>query len=825
MRSNLPNILINEKGTPLRYIPVIGGGDNSNLPFRSSRADHGRYIERQLEEAWQMAEGQNAQREAVTTSVRGGVYLEVKGQEGYDLITKSLEATNQHVRLLNVKEADNIISATVYIPNNKKDFFLKKIQKYSESENREAVIGTIQSITLALLESFWIGNISDIPKEEIKWCELWLRYDVDEDVGQVLAEIYSLCERENIIFREDWIVFPERLVTTVNANYKQLETLILESPRIAEIRKLPVSVSFFKDLTTSEQERWAQDLANRVDFSERTNTAICILDTGVNSGHILLESMLADKDRHAVESHMGVDDRRGHGTKMAGIASYYNLQEALVSDDPIHIYHYLESVKMFNESDENDPRLYGDITRRAINLAEIENPEANRSICMAITTDSNSPENGSPTSWSGAIDAIVAGVERDDKCLLLISAGNTLVEEIKAAGYADANIIHSVENPGQAWNAITVGAFTQKIDISDPDLSGFKPVASIGGVSPFTSSSISWKRKWPVKPEIMLEGGNLAIDESGDLSETEDLELLTTSHKPRLGKLFSTISMTSAATAQASYLAANIQYKYPELWPETVRGLLIHSSNWTPAMKDMFLSDKPNRSHYFNLIRMCGYGVPDLNKAIWCADNSVNMIIEDELQPFIKKVSSVTSNEMHIHKLPWPEDVLMGLGETNVKMRVTLSYFIEPGPGEIGWKDKYRYASCGLLFDVNNPLENEVNFVKRISKAMRLDEEDKGEISNDSERWLIGSNNRNGGSIHSDIWEGTASQLSESNMIIVYPIGGWWKKRTNLKMYNKKIRYSLIVTIEAPEVEVDLYTPIITKIEAKVGTKIEVKAR
>lgn len=30
---------------------------------------------------------------------------------------------------------------------------------------------------------------------------------------------------------------------------------------------------------------------------------------------------------------------------------------------------------------------------------------------------------------------------------------------------------------------------------------------------------------------------------------------------------------------------------------------------------------------------------------------------------------------------------------------------IEPSPGEVGWKYKYRYASCGLRFDVINSNE------------------------------------------------------------------------------------------------------------------------
>lgn len=286
-----------------------------------------------------------------------------------------------------------------------------------------------------------------------------------------------------------------------------------------------------------------------------------------------------------------------------------------------------------------------------------------------------------------------------------------------------------------------------------------------------------------------------------------------------MGKTFDTISMTSSAAAQTAWIGANIQHHYPELWPETVRALIIHSADWTESMKRaLFENRSPNRTDYRRLLRTCGYGVPDFSKAIWSATNRVNMIIEDEIQPFHKKGgSNPTSKEMHIHSIPWPEDILLNLGDEMVRMRVTLSYFIEPGPGEIGWKDKYRYPSCGLQFDVNNATEDHENFLKRINKAIRDDEEDKGDVKNDSNRWIIGSTNRNVGSIHSDIWEGTASELSQSNRIAIYPITGWWKSRTNLKKFNSKIRYSLVVSIEAPEVEIDLYNIIKNKIEAEIS--------
>jgi hypothetical protein len=65
----------------------------------------------------------------------------------------------------------------------------------------------------------------------------------------------------------------------------------------------------------------------------------------------------------------------------------------------------------------------------------------------------------------------------------------------------------------------------------------------------------------------------------------------------------------------------------------------------------------------------------------------------------------LVTRDMHLYNLPWPSDVLGELGETEVRMRVTLSCLIEPGPSEIGWQDRYRYPSHALRFAVNGPGE------------------------------------------------------------------------------------------------------------------------
>jgi hypothetical protein len=162
---------------------------------------------------------------------------------------------------------------------------------------------------------------------------------------------------------------------------------------------------------------------------------------------------------------------------------------------------------------------------------------------------------------------------------------------------------------------------------------------------------------------------------------------------------------------------------------------------------------------------------------------------------------------MHLHRIPWPSEVLLSLGEAPVALRITLSYFVEPGPGEVGWKDKYRYASYALRFDLNNTGESEDSFLRRLNAAAR-DEGERPDSESGSQRWLIGANSRNTGSIHSDIWKGTAADIASCNLIGVYPVIGWWRERSWLGRWDRRARYSLIVSLHMPDEKIDIYTPV-----------------
>lgn len=795
-----------------------GGGGSPIIPKRDTTR-HAKYLKRRFEEAY-ANDRKLTQRQVAAIRHKKGIYMEFAGQQNHDLVIKSLENISVGIRLLNVKKDDDVIKATIYIPEGKESYFINRLNSYmtevTEKRNpkHKNFINSIEDIKLAFLDSFWIGKKNDMPTDTPVWCEMWLRVD-NNQYDQIEAKFYEKCKEKDIQCDEKSIRFPERLVKLVHANVSQLGEIIQSYEYLAEIRRAQEVTSFFYDLPSTDQREWVDDLISRIEYN-LTDTSICILDTGVNYGHPLLVNSFNDDTVHVVDSSWDNSDHKGHGTKMAGIALFYDLQEKLESSYIENIVHQLESVKILPSTGENDPNLYGAITQNAVYLVEIARPNFNRVICMAVTSDRYNTNDGSPTSWSGAIDSLVSGADRNnDKRLFFISAGNVKPVELSNVEYPNANINHSVESPGQAWNAITVGAYSDDIRITDPLFNEYHPVADKGELSPYSSTSVMWDKKWPIKPEILCNGGNVATD--GEYySECEDLSLLTTHPRP-MNRLFSTIYGTSSATAQASWMAAQIIAEYPNIWPETVRGLLIHSARYTEKMKMQFCIPDTKPLGRRNLLHTCGYGIPNLEKAIQCLNNSVNLVVEGELQPFIKS----GMNEMHIHDIPWPRAVLQQLGSELIEMRVTLSYFIEPGPGEIGWKDKYRYPSCGLRFDVINQNETKSDFKKRVNVKMRgEDRKDSGDGTSGSTHWHFGMKNRDVGSIHSDFREQSAVDLCDANYIAVYPVVGWWRERAHLKCYNNKIRYSLIVSISTPKTEIDLYTSIITQI--KIPTEIPV---
>ena len=762
-----------------------------------------------------------------------GLQVEFESFPGIELAFESLARERSGIELMNVRQEERRSLATVFVPDGKLDHFENLIRDYlAEKRDKDGnlrdnrrLLDTIHQIRAASLRALWTDDPGTFPiiSEGSIWWEVWL--PVRRDRHATTEFFRGRADTQGINIGQGELVFPERTVLLARASLEQMQHSIVTLNCIAELRRPKETAEFFDSSPPNEQSEWLDDLLSRTRFATVTEQCpyVCLLDTGVNRGHPLLAPALASDDLHTVVPGWGTDDDDGHGSGMAGLALAGNLTDLLAGNGSVELTHRLESVKLMptDGATGTDPHLHGYLTMEAVARPEVTDPSRLRVFGMTITARDNR-DRGRPSAWSSAIDALASDVDGygNHPRLLIVSAGN--IKDLNAwSDYPDSNETDGVHDPAQAWNALTVGASTDLVQITDQDAEGYTPIAPKGGLSPFSTTSLTWERHWPLKPDVVFEGGNAARD-SLSAVWMPSLSLLTTHHLPSV-RHFKTANATSAANALASRFAARVISVYPELWPETVRALIVHSAEWTSEMKRQFLpaTGNPSKNEYHNLLRRCGFGVPDVNRALWSVNNSLTMVVEESLRPFKRETSGQpTLRDMHLHSLPWPVDVLGSLGETRVEMRVTLSYFIEPNPSRRGVRSRYRYESHGLRFDVKRPTESTDEFRKRINLAARDEDEGTQRNSGSDPAWLIGTQARHRGSLHGDIWQGTAADLASREVIGVYPTTGWWKTRPALERYDQSARYALVVSIRAPEVDVDLYT----EVANVVASEVEIEA-
>ncbi len=804
-------------------------GESLNVP-KQNRSHHGRALLRQIDELQEKADFVGKAQLYTGIDERIGLQVEFESFPDVALAFWSLSRERSGIELLNVRHEENKTLATVFVPAGKLKIYENLIKAYlDESKDTKtgprnhSLLNTISAIRAASLKALWTDTKEEFPdaEEESFWWEVWLPIRRDRQTGKLASEglarerlgvvdvIRQRIKGQGMEVAPGELNFPERTVLLVYASVNQMQHSIVTLNSIAELRRPKETADFFDSLLPDEQVEWLDDLLDLTRFADEADQVpyVCLLDTGVNRGHLLLAPALASDDLHTVKPGWGTDDAHGHGTEMAGLALAGNLTELLDSNNPVEINHRLESVKLLlkDGATGKNPRHHGNLTADAVSQPEVTAPARRRVFGMCVTACDNR-DRGQPSAWSAMIDSLAADVDGygAHPRLLVVAAGNA--DSNAWAEYPHSNETDGIHDPAQAWNALTVGAYTDLVQITEPDTGDYVPVAPEGGLSPFSTTSLIWQDHWPLKPDIVLEGGNVGKNSLGPV-DMSSLSLLTTHYQPA-DRSFTTTNATSAATALAARFAAQVLAVYPELWPETVRALIVHSAEWTDTMKQQFLPNNPSERDYQNLLRRCGFGVPDLDRALWNAGNSLNMVVEARLRPFKREPNSLpTFCDMNLHNLPWPRDVLKSLRETPVEMRVTLSYFIEPNPSRRGviWS-RYRYESHGLRFDVKRPTESTEGFRKRINLEAR-NEEGIHQSSGDS-HWLIGPQGRHKGSLHSDIWKGTAAELASRGNIAVYPALGWWKTRHSLERYDQTARYALVVSIKAPEVDVDLYTEV-----------------
>jgi Subtilase family len=836
--TGLPHFRVERFKTEATYsAPQLDLSEMGNWPDRGT---HGPRLQQELQAALTRAHELLTIRDPAVPASSAGVYLEVKSSEAGNL--PDLTWKSQGIRLGALRVGSDARQiGSLFVPASAERFLCEKVREYAHENTNSAEprhrdkFGLVDQIRAGTLESIWT-DLRPIPAQnELAWWECWCWSDR-------ASTLVSYARQAQMLVSERRLHFPGYEVVPVFGSREAISRLLQNTDAIEELRRASDTPTFFMVSARREQDLFVDDLLPRIIAPNRDDPRVCILDGGVAHAHPLLAPSIAATDCHTLNQVWGVDDHdpQGHGTNMAGCVLYGDLTFALADSREIDLRLRLESVKFLAPSgfSDADPRAYGIITQQAIQIPEQSAPETPRVFCMAVTNEDVSGER--PTSWSSALDQACAGCmpddEGDSQRLIVVSAGN-IPDASNPDDISDPDEF-PIEDPAQAWNALAIGGYTEKTELVLEDrLPGWTGVARAGDVSPYSRISTDWDHSLtPIKPELVFEAGNRAINETATevVAGVDSLSLLTTS-KEFVRQPLTTFWATSAATAQAAGMAASIMAEHPDFWPETVRALLVHSAEWTPAMLDRLRACNGKRERTA-LLRNFGYGVPRLDRALFSARNDLALVAQATIRPFKRErrpdvhgnavLRDPTFNHIHYYRLPWPQSVLEALGERQVRLKVVLSYFVEPSPGDIAPVTPSRYQSYGLRFELKRRTDTSETFHKRINKLERVSGETLPAAETDS-RWRFGSKHIAAGSLHSDVWVGRAADLATRNELAIFPVAGWWKYRTALKKYDNEGRYGLVISISSDDQSIDLYTEVEQSMNVTIdqGISVEISGR
>ena len=825
-----------------------GRGGSKPVPEIPNRAEHAASLRVDLDAAVaEMKAYRAAQGKAGLPYYRRGMPITMEGRIGEQLLVgkgragRGLGAFNVQRSVVsdgNATEPRDI--ATFFLNGNSLKSVRAALDKYGAWEKSEGddllvdddedeegtgrrpshfkLFETGAHIRPTTLRDLWTDRLNPFPRKTTKilW-EVWTRSSFEESFESAVSNL-------GVANRGRPSEFVDTRVRTLLATAAEIQEIVRASAAVLELRSASSFMSDYFEMVPEDRAAAISALAARIQGPAANAPLVTILDTGVMRAHPLLRVALPSTRCHAADDHWVADDHQGHGTKMAGIVQFGDLAHVEMDDSSISVATRLESV-VVTAPDGAPPLPARDAIQRAVSI--VETVKGPRVYCLAQTAEGEG-EDGRPTSSSAVLDKLAFGDGKDTR-LFVAAVGNaphSPSEPYQLADYVLWNAEFGIQAPAQALNALSVGGASLK-DLPDVDV---ELVAQPGNLAPSSRTAQSWPPNSradrpdviPTKPDIVMEGGNFVVDEDNLYCHPSPQHFVLTTSSAGNGKPLALVGETSAATAAAAGLSGRLLASYPGFRPETLRALLVNSAEWTPLMESHFndaVSGGMGRLEARRLLLgRFGWGIPNEERLFYSARNALTLIAEDTIIPYAEGASAPKLKEMKYFKLPWPSSVLRGLQSTEVEMRVTLSYFVDPDPHAVSRDRIENYPSHRLRFDLRRYGESHATTQRR---ANELAEGGDASSSAVDSGWILGFGARQRGTLHNDIWRGPAYQLVDRDGISVAPVRGWWGDTATFDKMDVPVRFSLIVSIRTPEEKAgDLWT----EVSSKVPTRIRIES-
>lgn len=387
--------------------------------------------------------------------------------------------------------------------------------------------------------------------------------------------------------------------------------------------------------------------------------SVCVIDSGITSGHPLLATAIGEA---AAGPGGSATDEHGHGTMVAGLALYGDVQACITAGQFIPTLQ-IHSARVLNASNEFDDESL--ITTQMRKAVEYFKTAYGCRVFNASLGDKRTPYNGGKVSpWASILDHLA----RELDVVIVVSAGNYThaptareTPDHHLTGYPrylledPAKIIE----PATGCIVLTVGALASTADLPPADAGGvrLRPIALADQPSPFTRSGPGIGKA--IKPEVCDYGGNIAYNTTFRRTvDVDELSVIST-NKDYLARLFQANYGTSFAAPRIAHLAGRLVAEFPGRSANLIRALIASSAE-VPEAADALLNGIAGDA----ALKLCGYGRPAASRALASTANRAVLIAENHL-PFDK---------FHIYEVPIPDEIYTVAGVR----RISVSLAFDP---------------------------------------------------------------------------------------------------------------------------------------------------
>lgn len=576
---------------------------------------------------------------------------------------------------------------------------------------------------------------------------------------------------------------------------------ILNLGQVARVDRPPKTV-----IDLAKVKGISLDEIGEIPSPEDNAPGILIVDSGIMSGHPLLKPAIGEAQSYL--DGKSPTDEDGHGTAVAGIALYGNLQNC-IADRVFNPELWIFSARVCDEKGDYDEEKLPETQIHDAIEYFVSNYDNVRVVNLSIGDPEKVYRVDEYQFRLAAVIDELAFEYKEENILFVVSAGNyedgrTIVEYLddETGGKYPSYLLNDprvkIIDPATSALALTVGSLSlgqgSAYWPASQTLAGFESFPS-----PFTRTGPGVNGM--IKPDLVDFGGDLTIVRGSGITNDPSIGVITTERNFLREGLFTVEDGTSFSAAEVSHLATKLWSELHGATPNKIKALLIASAKipkTRPYPLDALDLKKGSAEEQSKLLNIYGHGLPNLDRA-FSATNRALLIDEREIK----------LNDIVIYEIPVPKEFYEGTG------RRTLSVALAFDPPTRMTRKQY----LGVTMEFHLFRGVDVETIKQ--KYAKLEEFDIEEenvppaLKKNKIDLVPGVNLVKKGTVQKRMWiiDRTPKEIDESLKLVVICNDKW----VNDEEYRQ--RYAVVVTVEQWE-NVRLYNRISEMIRLRMKIRV-----